>query len=206
MRSAVLGLRSRLTPYDEIAAALPTEGRIVDLACGWGLLSFALCRASRARQVIGIDHDTDRVHLATRAAQRFPADWRPVFQLGDVRQYLESVPAGSVDGIAMIDMLHYFDDVAQRKLINNAARALRPGGVLVARDIDARDGVRALVNKFYERLATGVGFTKSASASLLFRGRREWQQLFVAAGFSVRAEHSGPPFLADVLFVGVKNL
>lgn len=189
-----------------MASALPTKGRIVDLACGWGLLSFALCRGSADRQVIGIDHDPDRVRHATRAAQRLPAGCRPVFRHGDVARYFESVPAGSVDGIAMIDMLHYFDATTQRSLVSNAARALRPGGVLAARDIDAGDGIRGVLNKFYERLATGVGFTKSASASLVFRTREEWTQLFEAVGFSIRAEHSGLPFLADVLFIGLKNV
>lgn len=189
-----------------MASALPASGRIVDLACGWGLLSFALCRGSADREVIGIDHDAERVRLATHAAQHSPAECRPVFRVGDVSHYLGGLPAGSVDGIAMIDMLHYFDAATQRSLVSNAARALRAGGVLLARDIDAGDGIRGVINKLYERLATGVGFTKSAGASLVFRCRQEWTQLFGAAGFSVRAERSGPPFLADVLFVGVKNL
>ena len=201
----LLALRSRLTPYDEMARALPANGRIVDLACGWGLLSLALCRGSPNREVIGIDHDPDRVRFATQAAQLSPANCRPHFQVGEAARYLESVPPESVDGIAMIDMLHYFDGGTQRSLITNAARALRRAGLLIARDIDAGDGARAVFNMLYERLATGVGFTKMADTSLVFRRREEWTQLFAAAGFNVRAEHSGPPFLADVLFIGEKK-
>lgn len=205
LRNAVLSLRRRLTPYEEMARTLPSEGRILDLACGWGLLSFALCRGSRDRRVIGIDHDADRVRLATEAAQRLPAECRPRFELADVSAYLATVARESLDGIAMIDMLHYFDATTQQSLVDNAARALRTGGVLVARDVDAADGMRGGINMLYERLATGSGFTKSASPWLVFRARDGWTKLIESAGFSVKAQHSGPPFLADVLFTGVKK-
>src|SRR5436309_1100312 len=91
----VLALRSRLTPYQEMAKAMPPSGRIVDLGCGWGLLSLALCAGSADRKVLGIDHDPDRVTLAKRAAGRLPITSRPEFQLGDIRTFLDSVADGS---------------------------------------------------------------------------------------------------------------
>ena len=200
----VLSLRSRVTPYQEMAEAMPARGRIIDLGCGSGLLSFALCAGSAHRVVIGIDHDPDRVTLARQAAGNLPVTCRPEFQLGDMTTFLDAVPDGSLAGVAMIDVLHYFDSVTQLSLIGHAARSLRRGGILLARDIDAEDGLRSVFNRLYERLATGVGFTKSTNARMLFRSRSEWTKLFERAGFVVRSEHSGVPFLADVLFTAVK--
>jgi len=63
-------LRWKLTPYREIAARLPTGGRVLDLGSGHGLLSLALSMGSDKREIIGIDHDQARVRLAERAAAR----------------------------------------------------------------------------------------------------------------------------------------
>ena len=189
-----------------MASAMPPRGHIVDLGAGWGLLSLALCAGSADRHVIGIDHDPARIAVATKAATRLRSTSRPVFKIGEVSTHLETVPDASLDGIAMIDVLHYFDPAIQLSLIVHAARSLKAGGVLLARDIDADDGLTSAFNKLYERLATGIGFTKSANRRMSFRGRSEWSALLESAGFAVESTHSGPPFLADVLFIATKKL
>jgi len=80
-------------------------------------------------------------------------------------------------------------------------RVLAPGGILLVREIDSDDGIKARANRLYERLATGVGFTRSAGPKLSFRGAGGWTSLLATAGFTVRAERCGPLFFADVLFV-----
>jgi len=201
-----LWLRSILTPYDSMASALPAQGRVLDLGSGHGLLAFALSLGSHQREIIGIDHDPQRVRLAEAAALRLPVMSRPRFEVGDLREKLASFPAGSLAGIAMIDILHYFDSASQQGLINDAARVLAPRGILVVREIDSDAGLRAAANRLYERLATGVGFTRSTGPGLSFRGARGWTSLLASAGFTVRSERCGPPFLADVLFVALRTL
>src|ERR1700693_2147131 len=101
--------------------------------------------------------------------------------------------------MAMIDILHYFDPASQQFLVSQAMRVLAPGGILAVREIDSDDGMRAAANRFYERLATGIGFTRSAGPKLSFRGADGWVSLLETAGFKVRSERCGPPFFADVL-------
>ncbi len=201
-----LWLRSILTPYDRMAAALPAQGRVLDLGSGHGLLAFALSLGSQKREIIGIDHDPERVRLAQAAALRLPIRSRPRFEVGDLREKLGSFASGSLAGIAMIDILHYFDPASQQFLVSQAERVLAPGGILAIREIDSDAGVKAAANRLYERLATGVGFTRSASPTLSFRGARGWTSLLESAGFAVRSEACGPPFLADVLFVAQRTL
>ncbi|HEY3114818.1 MAG TPA: class I SAM-dependent methyltransferase [Gemmatimonadaceae bacterium] len=201
-----LWLRSILTPYESIASALPAHGRILDLGSGHGLLAFALALGSDQREIIGIDHDPERVRLAKATALRLPVTSRPAFEVGDLRERLGLFSSGSLAGIAMIDILHYFDPANQRLLVSEAARVLAAGGVLVVREIDSDAGVKAAANRLYERLATGIGFTKSAVTTLSFKGARGWTSLLEGAGFAVRSEPCGPPFLADVLFVAKRSL
>jgi len=199
-----LRVRSALTPYGAIASNLPAQGRIVDLGSGHGLLSIALVLGSDRREIIGIDHDLERVRLAQSAALNLPPASRPRFEVGDLGEALRSFATASLTGVAMIDMLHYFDRVTQRTLIDEAARVLAPGGILAVREIDADAGIKAAVNQLYERLATGIGFTKSGTRTLSFRGALAWTAELEAAGFAVRSQPCGPPFLADILFVARK--
>jgi len=201
-----LRLRSILTPYDRMASVLPARGRVLDLGSGHGLLAFALAVGSHEREIIGIDHDADRVRLAGAAALGLPVGSRPVFEVGDLKEKLWSFESGSLVGIAMIDILHYFDPASQQFLVSQAARVLAPGGVLVLREIDSDDGIKARANRLYEHLATGVGFTRSAGPKLSFRGASGWIGLLESNGFSVRSDRCGPPFFADVLFVAQRSL
>ena len=200
-----LRLRWSLTPYRAMAAVLPANGRILDVACGHGLLSFALVLDSPAREVLAIDHDASRVRMAQRASLRLPTGSRPVFEVGDVRKKLESVATGSVSAVAMIDTLHYFQPEVQRVLIRAAARVLPPGGILLVREIDDDAGIRAKLNRSYERVATGIGFTRSVEHQLTFRGKAGWMELLGSAGFKVRSDPFGPGFSADVLLIGQRN-
>jgi tRNA1(Val) A37 N6-methylase TrmN6 len=77
-----LWLRSILTPYARMASALPARGRVLDLGSGHGLLAFALSRDSPRREIIGIDHDPERVRLAEAAALTLPVRSRPRFEVG----------------------------------------------------------------------------------------------------------------------------
>lgn len=199
-----LWLRSMLTPYARMASALPATGRVLDLGSGHGLLAFALSAGSSQREVVGVDHDPKRVRLAEAAALMLPVALQPKFEVGDLKTKLESFQSASLAGIAMIDMLHYFDASTQQLLVSEAARVLSPGGILVAREIDSDARINGAVNRLYEHVATAVGFTRSTGPAMTFRGARGWISLFEGAGFAVRSERCGPWFLADRLFVAKK--
>jgi uncharacterized protein len=195
-------LRWKLTPYREIAAAMPSRGRILDLGSGHGLLSLALSMGSNRREIIGIDHDQTRVRLAERAAARRDSLSKPRFEVGDLEGALGTFASGSLSGVAMIDILHYLAPEGQAALLHQAARVLEPDGVLAVREVDSDGGVAALWNRFYENVATRIGFTQSARSHLEFRSVAEWTRLLESAGFDVRSEQCGSRIFSDVLFIG----
>jgi uncharacterized protein len=196
-----LWLRWKLTPYREIAAVLPSRGRVLDLGSGHGLLSLALSMGPERREIIGIDHDEARVRLAERAAARNETLSKPRFEVGDLEKALATFASRSLSGIAMIDILHYLAPDSQTALLHEAARVLEPGGILAVREVDSEGGVAAVWNRFYENVATRIGFTRSARTNLEFRSVSGWTTMLETSGFDVRSEPCGSPIFSDVLFI-----
>jgi uncharacterized protein len=194
-------LRWKLTPYREIAAVMPSRGRILDLGSGHGLLSLALSMGSERREIIAIDHDQARVRLAERAAARQESLSKPRFEVGDLEKALTTFASEFLSGIAMIDILHYLAPDSQTALLHQAARVLELGGILAVREVNSEGGVAAVWNRFYENVATRIGFTQSARTQLEFRSVAGWTKLLEAAGFDVRSEPCGSRIFSDVLFI-----
>lgn len=155
---------------------------------------------SDRREIIGIDHDQARVRLAEGAAARQQSLSKPRFEVGDLEKALSTFESGSLSGIAMIDILHYLSPEGQGALLHQAARVLDPGGILVVREVDSEGGVAAVWNRFYENVATRIGFTQSARSHLEFRSVAGWTSMLETEGFDVRSEPCGSPIFSDVLF------
>ena len=60
--------------YHQIISLLPTKGKILDLGCGYGVLSFLLVYDYAQRTVWGWDEDADKTKIAqnTFTVNRFP--------------------------------------------------------------------------------------------------------------------------------------
>jgi ubiquinone/menaquinone biosynthesis C-methylase UbiE len=101
-------------------AAGSAPARVVDVACGTGIVTVRLLRPGRS--VIGIDRSAG---MAAVAAARLPGR----IALGDaIRLPLASA---SADVVTMVWLLHLLDHVASASALAEAGRVLRPGGLLI---------------------------------------------------------------------------
>lgn len=193
-----LNARWRWTPYEAVAARLPTSGTILDLGCGHGLLSLAAALAEPGRMVRGTDHDLGRAELARRAGVGLD---NLQFAAGNLLDAVDKQPPGTVAGIVVLDALHYLSFDEQERFLARCRSALRqPDGVLLVRDVDAGAGSTGRFNRLYERVATGLGFTRADR--LHFRTRAGWHDALARAGFSVASEPCSRFPFADLLFTG----
>lgn len=192
---AFLTARWYLTPYSRMISQLPRNGLILDLGCGHGLFSIAAALSSPTRTLIGIDHDTHRVHLASHAARNLP---NVQIRQGSMTQFpAEKQP---YSGIAMIDVMHYFSPDIQLDLARKAHQLLDKGGVLLVREVNPEGGLPSLWNRLYERIATGIGFTQAEKKGLHFRTQAGWEALMKEAGFKVKSEKCSGFLFADILY------
>jgi uncharacterized protein len=117
---------------------LPRQGRILDIGCGYGFMSYMLHFSAPARDLVGYDFDEEKIAVANHC---FSRDTNIHFVMKDVNE----LQIGAADAIILSDTLHYLQPGQQEILIRKCMDALRPGGTLVIRDGD-RD-----LNKKHER-------------------------------------------------------
>jgi ubiquinone/menaquinone biosynthesis C-methylase UbiE len=97
-----------------------TAGLIVDLACGTGIVTTRL--AGPGRRVLGIDRSAG---MAGVAAGRLPGR----VAVGDATRV--PLPSGSADAVTLVWLLHLLGRDDSERVIAEAARVLRPGGLLI---------------------------------------------------------------------------
>ena len=190
---------------------LPDRESLLDLGCGRGIL-LSLLKAAKEQYQAGVwprDWPVPPLNLGLRGielsesrvrAARHALGGSARVDLCDLRNV--DLPPCSV--IVMIDVLFYLGKEEQRRLIEKAAGALEPGGLLLVRETDAAAGFAFQVTKWSEWFAEAL--RGEFGQQLHYRSAVQWIAELAERGFSVRAQpmSEGTPF-ANVLFVARKG-
>jgi SAM-dependent methyltransferase len=123
-------LRQRF--LDEIGQYLPERGRVLDLGCGFGLFSLYYASVLPELQLEGIDRNPVRIGMAQTAAHRL-ALGNVRYRVGDVMDFRGVEP---FDAAYMLDIVHHIPAEAVRPLLEQLARVLAPGALLLIKDVD----------------------------------------------------------------------
>lgn len=125
-------IRWATAPLAELGALVPRQARVLDVGCGHGLLSIHLALESPDRRVLGVDVDPTKVAEADAAAGRTSLGDRIEFRTID-EHWLP--PSASADCVLLVDVLYLLDPGYRERMLRAAAAALRPGGVLVVKEM-----------------------------------------------------------------------
>ena len=144
-----VGVRWRTCPIPDVDAVVPPSGAVLEIGCGHGLVANYLADAAADRRVHGVDIDRRKIDAA-RASLR-PGD-TTVFDLVEPGE----LPEGPFDAVVIVDVLYLLDDAGREELVAAACGRLRPGGVLVVKELGVTPAWKARLASAQERLSTGV--------------------------------------------------
>ncbi|MDH5474504.1 MAG: MMPL family transporter [Cyclobacteriaceae bacterium] len=133
---------------------VPKEGSIVDVGCGYGLMSYALAFSGENRAITAIDYDEDKIEVAKNCPSK-PKGLK--FVVGDVVNYSYNIS----DTFVVSDVLHYLTVEGQQMLLLNMLNSLSDKGMIIIRDGDRDKKERHKGTKFTEVISTKIGFNKT---------------------------------------------
>jgi 2-polyprenyl-3-methyl-5-hydroxy-6-metoxy-1,4-benzoquinol methylase len=148
--------------YQVFHDLVPIQGKILDIGCGYGFMSYMLSFTSAQRNITGIDYDEDKIDTANNC---FSKTDRVNFVHSDVMGF----EFEHYDAIILADMLHYLQPNEQKLVIEKCISNLNPGGMVIIRDGDADKETQHQKTKLTEYFSTRVfKFNKTKNAGLSF--------------------------------------
>lgn len=146
----MMGLRPYICPFDRLLELVPSGSSVLDIGCGCGLFLGLLAATGGEPKGVGFDVSTEAIATARTMARRL-AETQAATDLTFERIGPdEAWPEGPYDVVSLIDVIHHVPPDHQRALFASAAAAVRPGGLLLFKDIGPRPFWRACMNRLHD--------------------------------------------------------
>lgn len=144
--------RDRICPLDVLLETVPPASSVLDVGCGAGLFVMLLAATGRASSAVGVDTNEKALAAARQAARRLgtAAGAAPgAFAFRTVRSSA-GWPGGPFDVVSLIDVMHHVPPEERRAFLSAASRRVRPGGLLVYKDVCSAPAWRAWANRLHD--------------------------------------------------------
>jgi 1-acyl-sn-glycerol-3-phosphate acyltransferase len=179
--------------YEIIHKIIPHNAYIIDIGCGYGMISYMLNFTSDKRNILGIDYDNDKIGLANNCISK---NDRVNFIATDAVTFNYPV----ADVFLLCDVLHYIPEEKQEQLLTNCIEHLNPGGIIIIRDADKELQKRHLGTRYTEFFSTRFGFNKSINKRLFFFSSRQISELARRNNMSVEIIDNAK-FTSNLLYI-----
>ncbi|HXN06239.1 MAG TPA: class I SAM-dependent methyltransferase [Nitrospiria bacterium] len=134
-----------------ILNTLDNPGKVLDLACGTGILTFAIAKRFPKCQIVGVDITEGYLNVARRKADLLHAE-----NVRFIQQWAEEVSSDELFDCITSSYLAKYADLS--RLVRNSASMLKPGGLLLFHDFTyPQSRMIALSWELYFKLLRNVG-------------------------------------------------
>lgn len=184
--------------YELFDQLLPKRGRIMDVGCGYGFLSYMLHWMSPEREILGVDYDEEKIITAQHG---YLKGAQLSFKCVDVTNHTFE----KFDAFVITDVLHYLQAHEQEKVLSACISQLEPGGLIIVRDGDSDLGKRHEGTRLTEFFSTKLlGFNKTKDKPLSFFSSSAIASI-VAANGAVMEKIDNTRYTSNVIFI-IKKL
>lgn len=144
--------RPYICPFEELLRFIPEGSRVMDIGCGGGLLGALVCATRQPLRFVGFDASSDAIAVANRNVTGSSCSGSSG---GIVPEFLHldvgaPWPPGPFDVITIVDVVHHIPPRHQQAALEQAARALEPGGIFIYKDMTRRGFFRPLMNRLHD--------------------------------------------------------
>lgn len=181
--------RTRLLKLDYYSEILPSQGLVIDVGCGYGVLANYMSLCVPDRQVLGIDLNSKRIDVAVKT---IGGRKNISFLTEDAAQWTWP----SCTGISMTAFLHHVSPPEQEIVLYKAFQSLQKDGVLLISEVDptAKPPYRYWASYLSDRILYPLSKT-------YFRKPSDWENALSCLGLNVRIIKLQNPIFGGVLFV-----
>jgi 2-polyprenyl-3-methyl-5-hydroxy-6-metoxy-1,4-benzoquinol methylase len=144
--------RPLICPFDRLLGHVPEDASVLDVGCGGGLFLALLAATGHRPRGIGFDTAAGAIRLAGDMAGRMEgrgAGSRGILRF-ERRDFADSWPKGPFDVVSIIDVMHHVPPPHQKSFFQTACRAVRPGGILLYKDMCRCPLWRAMANRLHD--------------------------------------------------------
>ena len=135
--------------YQVFHELVPRQGKILDIGCGYGFMTYMLYFTSNQRAITGIDHDEAKIEIASHCFSRTAT---VNFVYSDILNFTFE----KYDAIILADLLHYLQPDEQQQVIEKCIGQLNPNGIIIIRDGDMDAVAKHKRTKLTEFFSTRV--------------------------------------------------
>lgn len=184
-----IGARMAIAGFDHILKRIPNEGAILDIGCGYGVLSNIIALSRPGVNILGVDNNVKRIRIA-KSTMRGRNNIS--FEAGDAQTYLIKK---KIDTVVFFDVLHHIPKDAQIAVLEDVLRSLPKNATVLVKEINTHPFWKYCINYIHDRMLNGL--------PLHFRDAKEWQRVLKNAGFTSSIVYYGPLY-PHVLIYGKK--
>ncbi|MCK9400157.1 MAG: 1-acyl-sn-glycerol-3-phosphate acyltransferase [Bacteroidales bacterium] len=185
--------------YEMFHLHLPKEGHITDIGCGYGFMDYMLSFLSEGRRITGIDYDREKIEVANNCPAK---NERLRFICGDALEM--AIPKSRA--FILADVLHYFPEEEQEKLIIRCIENLDGNGILIIRDADCQMGRKHAGTRLSEFFSTRIDFnqTHEDRNKLYFTSRAKISEILSRYDLDVEVIDE-TKMTSNIVFIGRKK-
>ncbi len=146
--------RPYICPIDAILALIPSGSRVGDIGCGGGALLACVAGFRHPESLLGLEVDADSLTRARDLLAAVAGAPVPEWQAYDGERF----PVGlhACDVVLLIDVLHHVPPDRHGPFLQAVFDAMRPGAVLILKEIDAGRRLLVWFNRLHDWLLAGA--------------------------------------------------
>lgn len=144
--------RPYICPFENLVGHIKDGFRVLDIGCGTGLLLGLAAGIGREFEGVGFDVSKPAIEVARSMVKR-AAVIAPKAKISfECLKIGDAWPEGTFDAVFLVDVLHHVPSGSQRQFVKQVISKVKPGGLLIYKDMCMRPWWKAQANRLHDLL------------------------------------------------------